>query len=391
MPDTLFALEPPRLGAYSSRARLAVSAAFAFNGSLLGAWASRIPRLVDRFALTEGHLGLLLLVMGIGALMSFPLAGGMADRKGAYPVTCVLAAAYLLSLVAIALAPTVWVLGLAIFLFGACHGAMDVTMNSWAAEVERASGRSIMSAFHAMWSLGAGLGAGGGWLATHLGAPLELHFILASLAAAVIFGPFMRVDWQSRRSTPGQKAPLFALPTGALVLVGVLALCAGTGEGAAADWSAVYLHEVIGTTQSQAALGYAVFSGMMVAMRLGLDGLITRHGPVRIARLSGLVAALGYALLLGWPRVEVALLAYVLLGIGHAAIIPLAFSRAAADPDVSAGRAIASVATLGYGAMLLGPPSIGFVAEVTSLRVSLALVGVLALIVAAIAGVLRRG
>ncbi|WP_425100682.1 MFS transporter [Tropicibacter sp. S64] len=375
---------------YSTRARIAVSATFALNGSLLGAWASRVPAVVERFSLSDATLGLFLLVMGIGALISFPLAGSMADRRGAYPVTVALAALYLASILLIGFAPGTVVLGIALFLFGIGHGAMDVTMNSWAAEVERASGKSIMSSFHAMWSLGAGLGAGGGWLATKAGLPLEWHFTLTALAAGLLFGPLMRSPWQSARSAPGKKGPIFALPRGPLVLVGVIALCAGVGEGAAADWSAVYLHDVIGASQSQAALGYAVFSATMVAMRLCVDGLITRFGPMKVARASGLFAASGYLLAVGLPGFTPALAGYVLMGIGYAAVIPLGFSRAARDPHVPPGQAIASVATLGYGAMLMGPPTIGFIAELTSLRVSLGLIGVMALLIAALAPVLRR-
>lgn len=373
------------------RARLAVSAAFALNGALLGAWASRVPAVRDRFELSEGALGLMLLVMGVGALLSFPLAGSMADRRGAYPVACLLACFYLLTIVAIGLAPVPLALAAALFAFGACHGAMDVAMNSWAAEVERASGRSIMSSFHAMWSLGAGLGAAGGWLATRAGLSLDAHFALTALAVALVFGPLIRTRWDSRRSAPGAKGPVFALPRGALVLVGVVALAAGLGEGAAADWSAVFLADVVGTTQSQAALGYAIFSATMVAMRLCVDGLITRFGPVATARAAGLFAALGTALVVGPATLPLTLAGYVLIGMGYAAVIPMAFSRAAADPDVPAGQAIASVATLGYGAMLMGPPAIGFLAELTSLRLALALVGAAALAITALAPVLGHG
>ncbi|MBP0482894.1 MFS transporter [Sagittula salina] len=372
------------------RARLAVAAAFALNGALLGAWAARVPAVVAKHDLSEGTLGLMLLMMGLGALVSFPVAGRMADRRGAYPVTRVLAAVYVFSIVLVGLAPTPVLLGAALFLFGIGHGAMDVTMNSWAAEVERGMGRSVMSSFHAMWSLGAGLGAGGGWLATRVDLPVAEHFPLAALAVAAIFGPVMRVSWVSLRTAQPAGNPAFAFPKGALVLVGLIALSAGLGEGAAADWSAVFLTDIVHTTPSVAALGYAVFSLAMVAMRLNVDRLITRHGPVAVARFSGLAAASGYLLALGVATLPATLAGVILMGMGYAAVIPLAFSRAAADPEVPPGQAIASVATLGYGAMLMGPPAIGFVAEATSLRVSFALVALMALLAAALAPVLRR-
>jgi MFS family permease len=370
--------------------RLAVNAAFLLNGVLLGTWASRVPAVLERFQLTEASFGVLLLVMGIGALAAFPLAGSQADQRGAYPVTLFIASIYLLTLIAIGAAPGLLVLGIAMFLFGASHGAMDVTMNAWAAEVERASGRSIMTSFHAMWSLGAGLGAGGGWLAVRLDLGLGWHFLIAPVVVAALVGPFLITDWQSSRRARDRAAPVFALPKGPLILVGLIAMCAGLGEGAAADWSAVYLRDVIGTTESHAALAFAAFSLAMVAMRLLADGLITRLGPVTIARAGALIAAFGYVLALGPLTLPTALLGYVCMGIGYSALVPLAFSRAAADPVIPPGQAIASVATLGYGALLIGPPVIGFLAELASLRVSLACAGVLALLVAVLATNLRR-
>ncbi len=367
-----------------------VAAAFALNGVLLGCWASRVPAVASGFGLSEAALGLLLLVMGVGALVSFPIAGKLADRFGAVRVTRWIAAVYLVSIALVGLAPVVPALGLALFLFGMCHGAMAVAMNSWAAEVERHMGRSVMSSFHAMWSLGAGLGAAGGFAAASLAAPVSLHFVLTALLAALLFGPFLRIDWTSRVATGGAGDPVFAFPRGALVFVGLIALGAGLGEGAAVDWSAVFLADVLGAADAHATLGYAVFSVTMVAMRLCVDRLITRHGPRRVALASGLLAASGYLTCALAGSLAVALAGFVLMGLGYAAVIPLAFSRAAADPEIPAGQAIASVATLGYGAMLLGPPAIGFVADISSLRVSFVLVGLFALLIAALSPVLGR-
>lgn len=365
-----------------------VAAAFALNGVLLGCWASRVPAVTEDFGLDEGALGLLLLVMGVGALVSFPIAGKLSDRYGAVRVTRWIAGVYLVSIALVGLAPVVPVLALALFLFGMCHGAMDVAMNSWAAEVERHMARSVMSSFHAMWSLGAGLGAAGGFVATTLAAPVSLHFVLAAALTALVFGPFLRIDWTSRTATAGAAAPVFAFPRGALVLVGLIALGAGLGEGAAVDWSAVFLADVLGAAEAQATLGYAAFSVTMVAMRLCVDRLITRHGPRRVALVSGVLAASGYLLCAASGTLAVALAGFVLMGMGYAAVIPLAFSRAAADPEVPAGQAIASVATLGYGAMLMGPPAIGFIADASSLRVSFVLVGLFALLIAVLSPVL---
>ncbi len=368
----------------------AVAAAFAFNGVLLGIWASRIPAIVEMHDLTEARLGLLLLFMGTGALVSFPLAGRLADSLGAVRVTRWVAGAYVFTLILAALAPSPLWLGAALFIFGMSHGSMDVVMNTWATEVEKHMGRAVMSSFHAMWSLGAGAGAATGFAATQLGWSVALHFTAGSLIAAALLLPFLTQPWTSVTRPHDPNAPVFAIPRGALVFVGIIALAAAMGEGAVADWSAIYLTDVVQTDESRATLGYTVFSVTMVAMRLVVDRMVTFFGPVTMARVSGVLAASGLALSVTFATLPTALAGFVLMGLGYAAVFPLAFSRAAIDEHVPPGQAIAAVATLGYGGLLLGPPAIGFIAEATSLRLAFAMLAGLALVITALAGVLRR-
>lgn len=368
----------------------AVAAAFAFNGILLGIWASRIPAVMEMHDLGEAQFGLLLLFMGAGALVSFPLAGRAADGLGAVRVTRGIALSYVLSLILVALAPSPLWLAVALFVFGMQHGSMDVVMNTWATEVEKHIGRSVMSSFHAMWSLGAGLGAATGFAATSLEWSVALHFIVGAVLSSAMFLPLIWIPWVSATRPRDPDAPVFAIPRGPLVLVGVIALCAAIGEGAVADWSAVFLRDVARTTEAQATLGYVVFSVTMVAMRMTADRVIARVGPASVARASGLCAFSGLGLIIVFANLPISLVGFFLMGIGYAAIFPLCFSRAAVDPVIPPGQAIASVATLGYGGMLLGPPVIGFVADATSLRLSFAMLAGLALLISLLAGVLRR-
>ncbi|MSU90132.1 MFS transporter [Rhodobacteraceae bacterium 2CG4] len=361
---------------------------FALNGALFGIWASRIPAVAERHALGPGALGLLLLMMAAGAICAFPLAGRGADRLGAYRLTWGLAVVYTATLALLALAPGPRTLGAALFLFGAAHGAMDVAMNAWAGEVERRLRRPCMSFFHAMFSLGAGLGAGSGFLAARAGLGIAPHFLLAGALLAAAALALARIEWRAepRRAAPGR---VFALPKGPLAAVGFVAFCAALGEGAMADWSAIFIVLTTGATEAAAALGYAAFSVAMVAMRLAGDRVIARAGAVRAARGAGLLAATGVALAVLLPGYGAALAGFALMGLGYAVVMPLAFSRAANDPQVPPGTAIASVATLGYGGILLGPPVIGFAAEATSLPVAFGLLLVLALAIAALAPAMR--
>lgn len=368
---------------------LAVTAMFVLNGGLFGVWASRVPAVVEIHALSHADLGILLLFIAGGAVLSFPFAGRAVDRFGAVSVTRAVALIYPLSLIAVAVMPGFSTLAAALFVFGILYGAMDVAMNGWGAEVERHFHRQMMSSFHAMYSLGAGIGALSGYLAVRMNASLLVHFTVMAILLTALCVFLARLPWVSPR-TVTENAPVFAFPTGILAVVGFVAFCASLGEGAMADWSAVYLRDVATATEGQAALGYAVFSVAMVAMRLLGDRLSARFGPAGATRIGGVFALIGALIVVLLPSVPGVLTGFVFMGLGYAVIMPLAFSRAANDPRVPQGQAIASVATLGYGGMLLGPPIIGFLSAVVTLRLSFLLLACLAALIVVFAKAMTR-
>ncbi|WP_300035337.1 MFS transporter [uncultured Roseobacter sp.] len=369
----------------------AVTAAFLFNGLLFGVWASRVPAFKERFDLEPGALGLLLLALAAGAIVSFPLAGALSEKWGADRLTLRCGWVYGPVLVGLALAPGPVSLGAALFLFGAVHGSMDVAMNGWGAQCEDRLKRSTMSVFHAMFSLGAGIGAASGYVAVRSGLEPQVHFIIVAFAGGLTAVAIMIPAVQERvAATPDNTSgPLLALPTGPLVLIGLIAFTASMGEGAIADWSAVFLRTAVGSGKAQAALGYATFSVTMVLVRLSGGRLVERFGPVVTTRASAASAFAGLTTVVLGQTPIVVLGGFALVGAGYAVLMPLAFSRAARDAHVAPGPAIAAVATLGYGGLLLGPPVIGFVAQMTGLRLSFVLLALLALLAFALAPALR--
>lgn len=366
----------------------AIAAVFILNGALFGIWASRVPAVAETYGLTHTRLGFLLLALAAGAVCSFPIAGKAIDRFGAVTVTRLIALAYPVTLILLPLSPNALTLGAALFLFGAAHGAMDVAMNGWGAEVERRSGRRMMSSFHAMFSFGAGMGALSGYLAVQVDMGLLAHFAIASLVICAVTLPFATIPWVSG-TTQSRNTSVFAFPSGTLLLVGIVAFCSSLGEGAMADWSAVYLRDVVLAQESTAALGYAAFSIAMVVIRLMGDTIATRLGAVQTARLGGGISFVGVTLAILVPSAPAVLAGFAMLGMGYAVIMPLAFGRAANDPDIPPGQAISSVATIGYGGMLLGPPIIGFVAGGTSLQVAFGVLAVLAGLIVVFASALK--
>ncbi len=367
-----------------------VAAIFVLNGGLIGAWAARIPDVKHVLHLDESTLGLLLLLLAGGAIASFPFAGYFSDRFGAAVVSKALVILYVFSLIGIAASAQLWQLALALFIFGAVHGGMDVAMNTWGAEIEQKREKPIMSGLHAMFSIGAGVGAGSGAAASSFEISVLSHFVLFGvvMGAGAIF--FTRSTWPRSDSQNRNGRLFFAIPKGSLALVGVIAFCSAVGEGAVADWSAVYLVDVLKATTAQGALGYAFFSIAMVAARLMGDSVIENFGRKRTARFSGATAAAGALVAVLAPNIWVNWLGFVLMGAGYALIFPMAFSRAANDPRMTPGAAMAATATLGHGGSLFGPPTIGFIAQASSLRVSFVLLVFLALLITAFATAMQQ-
>ena len=367
--------------------RLAVAFIFGLNGALIANWVSRIPAVKGHLALNDAELGVALLGLAVGALVAFSVAGWSVSRFGARPVIMTGLLLMCVALPVIALAPNLPLLALTLFVLGAGNGATDVAMNAQAVEVEKAYGKPILSSFHAMWSLGALLGAGlGGLLAAANLTPFS-HFVLVAVAVALAA---MLVRPHLLQTAPRAAAgPVFSWPPRSLLGVGLIVFGAAVGEGAVADWSAVYLRDELGTGAGFAAIGYASFAVAMLVARLLGDTLTAHWGAVRVAAQGGLVAALGlsFGLLVATPWAV--LIGFACVGWGLASAFPLAFGAAGNMPGLEPGVALAAVATMGYTGFLLGPPLIGFVAHATSLRLALSAVVVFSLMMAVLSTSLR--
>jgi MFS family permease len=364
--------------------RAAVSAAFLIHSTVSGTWAPRLPAIKESLGLSDGELGTALVGLAIGLVVGTRLAGAPVDRFGSRPVMRVgfplLAATLLLP----GLADSLVTLLLALFVLGLASGALDVAMNAQGIEVERHLGRPILSGLHGLWSVGLGIGAGVAALAAAIGVdPLEHFAVVAAVLVAASFA-FLGGLLPAATREPGEsEEPHVPVRWNlALALLGVIAFCSFVGEGAASDWSAVYMTQELGTSQALGALAFAAFAVTMATARFVVDPLRSRLGNVVLVRGGSLIAAagLGSALLVHEPAAGIA--GFALLGLGLAPVVPIAFS-AAGDLDPRAtGRLVGRVATTGYVGSVAGPIVIGWLAEATSLRISLGLVVLLALVIA---------
>ena len=371
-------------------ARVGVAILFFLNGMSFATWATRIPAVQARLALTPGELGLALFGTAAGALVAMNLSGYLATRFGSRSVTTIAALSLCLMLPLLALAPTLPALVTTLVLFGASNGSMDVAMNTQGVAVERQYGRPILNSFHACYSFGGLVGAlVGGFVASHGIAPLP-HFLGIALLCTILTLSAARSLLPTH--TDAQRTGVaFARPTRAILALGLVAFCVVLGEGAIADWSAIYLNGTLRTGAGLAAAGYAAFSVVMAVGRGVGDPLTARLGPRTMVRLGGLVAALGLTLALVVNWIPMALLGFGLVGAGFSVVFPLTLSAAGRTSKQAAGSAIAAVATCGYVGFLIGPPVIGFVADVLSLRTALGFVVVLSLCAAVFARAVGSG
>ncbi len=375
-------------------ARIAVTAIFFINGMLIANWFARIPDVKLALGLREGPLSIALLCSAVGALIAQPTAGVVIGRLGSRAVTTAMALSFCIAFILPGFATSLPLLMLALFFFGATNGALDVAMNAQAALVEHQYRRSIMNTFHGFWSVGGLLGAVVGGLAAARGLTVSTHFVLA--AAIGLIAMFVA----SRRLIPDRPvpgaaagaeghAPAFALPTKALIPMGIVALCALITEGAIGDWGAIYLREGLGSSAAVAAFGYSIFALLMAGGRFTGDWLTTRFGSGQIVRAGGGLVMVGIGLVLVSAYPPLAIIGYGFVGAGVSCIFPLILSAAARTPGVTPGVGIAAMSTAGYTGFLIGPPLIGGLAELITLRGAfavLALFGVLILWLGAAVG-----
>ncbi|MFC3964750.1 MFS transporter [Nocardia jiangsuensis] len=377
-------------------ARAAVFTVFALNGLLLSLWVVHIPAITDRTGVAPAQLGTFILLLAGAGIVGMRITGPLADRFGSRAL--VAAAAVLISLGVLgpgfATGPLTLALALAFFGFG--NGALDVSMNTQAVHVERAYGRPIMSAFHALFSGGGFLGALIGAATQRAGLDLRVTLVLAAatgllLTAALV--PRLLRELPEPEPVAAAAAPeprsarglrLFALAAIAFVLL--------LTEGAAADWSALQVRDHLGTTESTAAFAFAAFSCTMTAGRLVADRVSGRFGPVFVVRWGCVTAGLGLALVVcsGW--LPATLLGWALCGIGLSGGVPQIFTAAGnLGSGGSAGTDMSRVFAIGYVGLLAGPAIIGWLTELVPLTTALAVPLVLTLVCSWFAGVVAPG
>jgi predicted MFS family arabinose efflux permease len=361
--------------------RLATFLVFSVNGAMVGTWVAHIPWLQDQLGISKGTLGLCLLCMAAGALVSMPLTGHILDRLPSASVVRWTALVFCLMLPLPLLATSPYMLAAILFMFGASNGAMDVAMNAHGVGIQESLGRPIMSSLHGGWSVGGFTAAGLAALAAAAGLDPRVEGLIVGL------GLFVFSLWITLRLgasfTHSSEGHVLSLPTRPVILIGCLCFLVMLAEGAIGDWSGIYLRHNTGASPAGAALAFTGFSLGMAIARLGGDVVNQWVGPSRLLRFgTALVAiALGAVLLVGQTVPSV--VGFVFCGLGIANAVPLLFSAAGrVNPP---GPSLAAAFTLGYTGFIVGPPVIGLLSDQVGLPRTLALL-VVALVAVAVFG-----
>ena len=362
------------------REQVSTRIAFFIAGFGMAAWAPLVPFAQARTGLGEGALGLLLLGLGAGSIVAMPVAGALAAKYGCRLVLIVAVGLLCLTLPLLATISSFPLLVAALLAFGAAVGTVDCVVNIQAVIVERASGRPMMSGFHGLFSVGGIVGAGGvSALLTAGASPLAaiLCVVLGILLALAKAAPHL-LPYGSQGD-----GPVFALPHGIVLFIGILCFVTFLTEGAVLDWSAVFLTTIQGADPARAGLGYAAFASTMTIGRLTGDMIVRWIGGKAVIVMGGLLAACGLVFATLVPAWEVALLGYALIGAGCSNIVPVLYTAVGRQNVMPEHVAVPAITTLGYAGILAGPAAIGLVAHVAHLSVAFLLIAVLLLGVAA--------
>ena len=390
------------------KARFAVFSYFTIAGAAVTFWAVHIPFVETKLDITPSAIGALLLVFGAGALTAIQLVGNIIDRVGSRTATFLAGTFMGVMLFTPGLAQTPVVLGIALFFLGIGVGATDVAMNAHAVEVEKSYGRPIFSAFHAMWSFGGLFGASLGGIALANGLQMQTTLSLAAVATLII-AMSMRtwmlpdnpnhhaVKKQDPKETGAEKVRLKAMNSanrkvlGYVLFLGAMAAAAAIAEGTGVDWSTLHHARILGTTEAQASVALVVYTGAMGFTRLVIDRVVAVRGRIFVIAFGSLVSAIGTSIVVVSTSSPVALIGWIVAGVGIAGVVPQIFAYSAEVGESShTGRNMAKVVGITYAGVLAGPAVIGFLTELVPLNIAIGLGVILGLFTALGTLVIRR-
>jgi len=351
--------------------RIAVGAMFFMAGLSFSSWASRIATVQQDMGLSDAALGAVLFSLPVGLMCSLPFSGWIITKIGSRKLLIGALLVYSVALVTLGLAQNPFQLIICLICFGFSSNAVNISVNTQAVAAEELYQRPILASFHGLWSLAgfAGAGVGTFMIANHV-APYR-HFLL--MMVVIMIGVIIAARYL-KDDKVANAGPVFVMPDSSLIKLGVIAFCSMICEGAMFDWSVIYFKKVVLAPTALVGVGFTAFMLTMAAGRFFADKFAHRYGLKRTLQVSGTLTATGLLFAVAFPYVYTAIAGFLLVGVGVSSVVPMVFSAAGKSKTMQPGVALAAVSTIGFLGFLVGPPIIGFIAGLATLRASFILI-----------------
>jgi MFS family permease len=367
-----------------SARRVSISLFFFFYGFIFATWASRIPAIQQRLNLSDAELGLVLLGMPVGSFIALPFSGFTTSKYGSRIVLIISSISYCILLACIGFLGNAFLLAFCLFLFGAAGNMVNIAVNTQAIALEALYKKTIISSFHGMWSVAGLVAAALANLFIAEGFAVSNHFFLGSIAALIVFVACFSFLLKEEPKQYNRK-PFFSKPGKELLALGMIAFCALICQGAMFDWSGIYFKKIVSNNPAFIGFGYTAFMISMTSVRFITDWLNNRIGFRRLIKLCGFFITAGLILAIVFPFLLTATIGMFLVGIGVSPAVPLVFSAAGKFKHMPTPVAIAAVSSIGMIGLLIGPPVVGFIAGLTSLKISFLILSFFGIAIIAIA------
>ena len=367
--------------------RIRISLLFFFFGFTFASWASRIPAIQQQLHLSDSGLGAVLLSMPVGSFLALPFSGYLSSKFGSRKITIISTFIYALLLAAIGFSQNTFQITIYLFLFGAAGNIVNIAINTQALALESLYNKTIISSFHGMWSVAGLVAASLGTYFIARSFPVSSHFLLIAIISMVCF--LLCAPYLIHESVgPKENRPFFTKPDKALIGLGIIGFCSMICQGAMFDWSGVYFKKVVVAQKTFIGFGYTAFMISMTLVRFITDWLTHRIGFKKIMILCGISTTAGLLIAVLFPFVLPATIGLFLVGVGVSPAVPLVFSAAGKIKILPAPVAIAAVSSIAMIGLLIGPPFIGFISGLSSLKVSFLVLSFfgIAIVVTAFAG-----
>jgi len=360
--------------------RTAALVYFFLSGFGYSTWASRIPAIQQQLHINEAQLGSALLAAPVGIVVTMPFTSNLLNKYSSKSIMILGALFYNIVLALLAFATSFWHLWLVLFCFGSSRNLLNLSMNAQGVEVQRLYENSIITTFHAVWSMAGFAGAAVGYLFVLSGLPLQVHFASVSIALIILAIVFYPNTYYTRQHTP-QPKKLFVWPDKYLLVFAMIAFASMACENVMYDWSAIFFKKAVLTTKETATAAFVLYMVCMTTGRFFGDKIVPKFGIIPILRYSGIFIFSGLLLAGLLPYTITAAIGFILTGFGVSCIVPLVFSLAGKSTKMSSGSAIASVSTISYFGFLVVPPSVGFIAQAIGMRWSFCIMSVFGVII----------